>query len=284
MIQSYSDELWRSDSWLSEILPGGCAVSEVSPSDRAAIRRRPGGWPIMYQVWDQLLFLHWPVDVKELRRLVPLGLEIDTWQGQAWIGVTPFTISGVRPPLTPAVPILSTSHEINVRTYVHRDGIPGVWFLSLDASNPLAVWGARVGYSLPYFRAAMQLHTADNQVDYRSVRNERGAMPAEFQARWKRGPRLPEAEPDSLEFFLIERYCLYSSDGDHLYRARIHHSPWPLCEAEVSHLRSSMVESHGVPVMEGKPRVHAQASPLKVEIWPPERVGRADDVPLGEPA
>lgn len=214
-----------------------------------------------------------------MRRLIPEGLEIDTWQGTAWVGVTPFVITSTRLPLSPAVPFLSASHELNVRTYVHRDGVPGVWFLSLDASNSLAVWGARIGFSLPYVQATMELRCDDERVDFHSVRAQRGPVPAEFHATWRLGEQLPEPELDSLEFFLIERYCLYSSDGDRLYRARIFHRPWPLRTAQLERLSSSMVASHGLRIMDAKPIVHAQAAALKVQIWPPESIGRPDDPP-----
>ena len=241
--------------------------------NRTAIRQRPKGWPIMHQTWDKLLFLHWPVEADQLRQLIPAELEIDTWDGTAWLGVTPFTIRGVRPPLLPALPALSTSHELNVRTYVHKDGVPGVWFLSLDASNALAVWGARVSFFLPYFRAKMELQATGSQLDFHGVRTHDGAAPAEFQASWRLGPRLPEAMPDTRDFFLIERYCLYTSSGDHLYRARIHHQPWPLCHADVERLNSSVIESHGLPSPQQPPLVHAQAEPLQVWVWPPKRIG-----------
>ncbi len=254
-------------------------LSEGVAIDRTSIRQPPGGWPIMYQTWDKLLFLHWPVEIQSLRRLIPAGLEIDPWQGTAWVGVTPFTISSARLPLSPAVPFLSASHELNVRTYVHRNGVPGVWFLSLDASNALAVWGARIGYSLPYVRATMDLRCHDERIEFHSVRAEPGPVPAEFHASWRLGEQLPEAELDSQEFFLIERYCLYSSDGERLYRARIFHRPWPLRAAQVEHLDSSMVASHGLRVTDSKPLVHAQAAALKVQIWPPESIGRPDDPP-----
>lgn len=258
-------------------------MSQDVAIDRTSIRQPPSGWPIIYQTWDKLLFLHWPVELQSLRRLIPEGLEIDTWQGTAWVGVTPFVITSTRLPLSPAVPFLSASHELNVRTYVHRDGVPGVWFLSLDASNSLAVWGARIGFSLPYVQATMELRCDDERVDFHSVRAQRGPVPAEFHATWRLGEQLPEPALDSLEFFLIERYCLYSSDGDRLYRARIFHRPWPLRTAQLERLSSSMVASHGLRIMDAKPIVHAQAAALKVQIWPPESIGRPDDPPPSAP-
>ena len=113
----------------------------VEDIDCLSVRARPAGWPIMYQSWGKLLFLHWPVPGDLLRPLIPEPLAIDTFDGTAWVGITPFTMWGVRPVFSPSLPFLSESHEMNVRTYVHLDGIPGIWFFSLDANNPVAVWG-----------------------------------------------------------------------------------------------------------------------------------------------
>jgi uncharacterized protein YqjF (DUF2071 family) len=193
--------------------------------DRLSVRRRPPGWPIMYQSWGKLLFLHWPVPAEALRPLIPDPLTIDTFDGSAWVGITPFTMWDVRPVFSPSLPVLSRSHELNVRTYVHLSGVPGVWFFSLDASNPLAVSGARLAFHLPYFTARMSLKQRDRTIHFASRRIHRQGPPAEFEATWTVGDRLGEAQPGSLDFFLIERYCLYAARGDALYRARIFHRP-----------------------------------------------------------
>ncbi len=240
--------------------------------DRLSIRTRPAGKPVMHQTWDKLLFMHWPIPKAELLPLIPRGLEIDTFGGTAWIGVTPFTMPRIRPPGLPAPPVVGRSHEINVRTYVHRRGVPGVWFLSLDASNPLAVLGARLGFSLPYFVARMSLEERDRTIRFASRRAQPGAPPADFEAVWRREEALPDAQPDSQEFFLIERYCLYASRGENMYRARIHHEPWPLCRVSLMSHASSMVESHGLSVPRVSPLLHGQIAPLDVDVWAPERL------------
>lgn len=164
------------------------------------------------------------------------------------------------------------TNERNVRTYVHKDGVPGVWFLSRDASNPLAAWGARRGFFLPYFHANIRLETNGHRFVFRSLRNDRGTIPAGFQAVWHIGSRLPDAAPGTRDLFLIERYCLYASSVVCLYRARIHHQPWPLARADIEQLSSSVVESHGLPGPQQAPLVHAQAKPLRVWVWPPKRI------------
>ena len=244
----------------------------IDEADRLAVRARPQGRPIMYQSWGKLLFKHWPVPAHSLRPLIPDPLVIDTFEGVAWVGITPFTTWGLRPVLLPALPLLSESHEINVRTYVHLDGMPGVWFFSLDANNPVAVMGARLAFHLPYFAARMSIERQDRSIHFTSRRTHSHAASAEFEASWTVGDRLPRPEPDSLDFFLIERYCLYAARGDRLYRARIFHRPWPLHAARLLSCRSTMIEAQGLPSPEAEPLLHQQGDPLRVEIWPPVRV------------
>ena len=220
----------------------------------------------MHQTWGKLLFMHWRIDAKLLRPLIPAQLEIDTFDGSAWIGVVPFTMWGIRASFLPAIPGTSAFHELNVRTYVHYRGVPSVWFLSLDAANRLAVWGARKFYHLPYFNARMSLAQTGNTISYSSVRNDQRGAPAELQATWSIGETLPTASPGSRDFFLTERYGLDCEHRGKLYRARIYHRPWPLQKAELISLNSSMVESHDLPTPEGEPLLH-YCEELSVEIW-----------------
>jgi len=169
--------------------------------DRLSIRTRPPGWPVMYQTWDKLLFLHWPVAAERLQPLIAPRLSLDTFEGQAWVSVSPFTMWGIRPVLLPPLPVVSQSHELNVRTYVHADGVPGVWFFSLDASNTLAVLGARVALGLPYFRARMRLQEEHAGIQFTSIRTHPGAPVARFEGTWARGEPLPSPLPDALDFF-----------------------------------------------------------------------------------
>ena len=243
--------------------------------DRLSIRTRPPGRPIMYQTWKKLLFMHWPVPARVLRPLIPEALHIDTYDGRAWIGVTPFTMPTFRLRGTPALPLVSSTHELNVRTYVHHGGVPGVWFLSLDASNPVAVLGARVGFGLPYFQALMHFTEQQDTVRFASRRWHPGAPPASLQVTWTAGESLPPAQPGTLDFFLTERYCLYSMRQTRLFRTRIFHDPWPLRRAAVQDFGSTMLASHGLPVLQDKPLLHGQQEPLHVNIWRPSTVATA---------
>ncbi|TMK23527.1 MAG: DUF2071 domain-containing protein [Actinobacteria bacterium] len=241
--------------------------------DRLSIRRRPAGLPLMRQWWGKLLFMHWPVPAASLRPLVAPHLSIDMYEGQAWVGIVPFTMWGVRPYFGPPVPGLSSFHELNVRTYVHHDGVPGVWFLSMDINSPLARWGGRQFFYLPYYDAEMSLRQQGQKIVYSSRRTEPETPPAVFDAAWTFGEPLPAAEPDSLDFFLTERYCLYSSYKEQLYRCRVFHQPWPLRRAEVSAHNSTLLETLGLPAPNGDPLLH-YAEALKIDIWPLRRVAK----------
>ena len=187
----------------------------------------------MHQVWHDLLFAHWPVAANEMRARLPASLDLDFFDGQAWISVVPFRMSGIRPRYLPYLPWLSAFAELNVRTYVLRDGKPGVYFFSLDAANPVAVRIARRVFHLPYFDAKMSLIYDGDWIEYRSTRTHRGAHAAEFSARYRPTGPVFRAAPGSLEEWLTERYCLYADDrAGRIWRTEIHHSPWPVQPAE----------------------------------------------------
>lgn len=225
--------------------------------------------PIMYQNWAKLLFMHWPIDEKLVKQLIPHALEIDTFDGSAWIGVIPFTMWGVRASFLPPIPGTNAFHELNVRTYVSLNGVAGVWFFSLDAANTLAVWAARKFYNLPYFNAKMALDQERNTIHYSSTRNDRRGAAAQLQTKWTIGDPLPQSLPGSLEFFLTERYCLFSQRKHKIYRARIQHRRWPLQKAQLNSLDSSMIESHGLLTPKGQPLLH-YSEEIRVGIWLPE--------------
>ncbi|HEX8559498.1 MAG TPA: DUF2071 domain-containing protein [Pyrinomonadaceae bacterium] len=242
-----------------------------SVDDRLAARARPEGSPVMHQSWGDLLFMHWRVEAGALRRLIPARLEVDEHEGRAFVGVTPFTLWGVRPVFTPPLPYLSEFDEVNVRTYVHLDGVPGVWFFSLDANSAATVLGARAFYRLPYFNARITRAREGDTTRYSAARDDSAGRPAEFEAAWTTHTGEREAEPGSLDFFLVERYCLYAADGERLYRARIHHRPWPLRGVRLGHFRTTLVEAAGLPRPSGEPLTH-HGGPVDVEVWPLEEV------------
>jgi uncharacterized protein YqjF (DUF2071 family) len=215
--------------------------------------------------------MHWPIDAELLRPLIPSRLTIDTFEGQAWIGVVPFTMWGVRPSFGPALPGLSAFHELNVRTYVHYEGFPGVWFFSLDANNAAAVWAARKFARLPYFNARISLEQNEALIRYSSNRIEKAFPSARLETTWTIGEELEPSTPESLTFFLTERYCLYTARDQKLYRLRIFHSPWPLRSAVLLSNTSTMIESLGISATPVEPILH-YAEEIKVDIWPLVRV------------
>jgi len=225
----------------------------------------PDGPWIMQQVWHDLLFAHWPIPPDVLRPLLPATLPLDTFQGQAWVGVVPFRMSGIRIRGLQPLPGVSRFPELNVRTYVEVAGRPGVYFFSLDAANLLAVWGARIGFSLPYFHAAMRCMEEDGSIRYASHRY--GAGHAAFVAEYK--PLLPPrlAQPGSLEHWLTERYCLYTRRGGRIVRGEIHHEPWPLQDATANISVNTMTSAAGFDLPDLAPLLHF-ARQIDVLIWP----------------
>jgi uncharacterized protein YqjF (DUF2071 family) len=240
---------------------------QIAAVDRLSLRGRPEGSPIMHQTWENLLFLHWPVDPILLRPRVPGELEIDTFDNKAWIAITPFTVPDLRPVGLPHLPGLSSFHEINVRTYVHRDGVPGIWFFSLDASKTLPVLGARILYALRYLRSKIDF-VSEGRLLKCSAQRIAGPA-AEFEAVWKPGIELRAPSTESLAFFLLERYLLFSADDNGVYGARIYHAPWQLRDAELISFRSTMIQSLGLAEPTDPPLIYA-ADRQNVEVWPSE--------------
>jgi uncharacterized protein len=222
--------------------------------------------------WHDLLFMHWPIPEEALRSLIPPALHLDTFDGSAWLGITPFRMSRTRPRSLPSVPPLSNFPELNVRTYVTAKDKPGIWFFSLDARNPIAVRLARATFSLPYFDAEMSCHLVGDEVRYRSVRTHRGAREARFAGRYRPVGGPFNSRPGTLEHFLTERYCLYSaSKRGNVYRGDIHHHPWPLRRTELEMGSLAMTEQIGVELPEMAPLLHFSKR-LDVLAWPPRRI------------
>jgi uncharacterized protein YqjF (DUF2071 family) len=219
--------------------------------------------------WRQLLFMHWPIEPERLRPLVPGPLRLETRDGQAWLGITPFRMTRVRPRALPPVPTVRDFLELNVRTYVTYQGKPGVFFFSLDAASRLAVETARATFGLPYFAASMDCRTAgDGWVHYESRRRDSRGPAAELAMRYRPVGDPAPAEPGSLEAFLTERYCLYTVDGaGRPWRGEIHHPPWPLQPAETDTQRRAMTRLLGLALADGPPHVR-YAERLDVVAWP----------------
>lgn len=214
------------------------------------------------QTWENLLFAHWRVPIDQLRPHVPEELPLDTFDGTAWVGLTPFRISGLRARGLPPLPLVSSFLELNVRTYVELDGRAGIYFFSLDAESSLAVEAARRLYRLPYFRARMSADFVRGEIDFASQRVEgrRAALHARYRPH---GEATPPA-PGSLEHFLTERYCLFTMHEDRVHWVQIHHPPWPLQQAEVEIAENTMPPP-GIE-LSGEPQCHFSAR-QDVVLW-----------------
>ncbi len=218
--------------------------------------RRP--W-ILVQTWENVLFAHWPVPAERLRSLAPASLEVDLYQGQAWIGVVAFQIHiALR-----GLPALRFE-ELNVRTYVTRRGRSGVYFFSLDASSRLAVRAARQWFHLPYYDAAIAVREREGWVDYecRRIRGEE-----RFQAQYRPSGPILAAEPGGLEDWLTNRLCLFTTDAaGRIWRGDVAHQPWRLQPAEARIAANTMANLHGLLPMK-TPLLHFARQMDRVYTW-----------------
>lgn len=233
-------------------------------------------WPlpnrpwVMTQTWESLLFAHWSLPPEHVRALVPPQLTLDTFDGQAWVGVVPFTITGIRGRFLPPVWGFTGFHELNVRTYVTYNGKPGVWFFSLDAAHRLAVEGARTTYSLPYFNARMRMETDGATVRYHSERTDRRGGQGAFAGTYRPIGEPYRAQAGTLEYFLTERYCLYSVTRRGVFRAQIQHPPWDLQAAEAEITTNTVAQHFGIMLPQTAPLLlYSGRQPTLV--WPLQR-------------
>ena len=240
----------------------------VNIEERVAEQVRPDGSSVMFQRWEELLFLHWAFDPKVIQASLPPGLTVDTHGGKGYIGVVPFFMTGVRPRFLPTVPGISNFQELNLRTYVvDSQGRPGVWFYSLDTSHRLPVWIARTFFHLNYVWARMSAERTGALITYRS---ERAGVDAEQVFIWERTGERVSAEPGSLEFFLVERYRLFAHEAKRnaLWTGKVHHSPYPLERVTLNDWSADLFVLNGVPQPENPPESVLGVSGVDVEIFP----------------
>lgn len=267
-------------------MPTGSPRSGLSHPAFRRIDHRP--WPLPArpwrgrQSWRDLLFAHWPVPATRLRPFVPPSVVIQERGGTSWVGVVPFHMEGVMLRHLPDLPGISAFPELNLRLYVEVAGRAGVWFISLDAANALAVWGARRFFHLPYFRADMDVSTdegaeagrgdsAGGSIRYRSVRCGEGPRVA-FVGSYRPSSDVFETKPGTIEHFLTERYCLYAQDPRGvLVRADIHHTPWPLQSATAEITENTIGDAQGIALAGPPPLLHFSRR-LDVVVWPIEAV------------
>jgi uncharacterized protein YqjF (DUF2071 family) len=237
--------------------------------------------PVMLQHWRWLTFLHWRYPPSAVQALLPAGLEVETFDGAAWIGLVPFLMDGVRPPGVPPAPWVSRFPETNVRTYARGpDGRGAIWFLSLDAARLGAVLVARAGYTLPYFWSAMSVgpggpgdrpgpgRRGADRLAYRCRRRWPGSGGARCDADVELGPPFEAAELGALDHFLTARYRLWTVVGGRLAAADAEHPPWSLRRARVVDLHQDLLQAAGLPAPDGTPVVHASAGVrVRIGAW-----------------
>lgn len=228
--------------------------------------------PVMYQTWNDLLFIHWEVAPDEIQKHLPSGIYADTYNGKSYIGITPFFLTDLHLPGLPAIPGISDFLELNVRTYVYNeDGIPGIWFFSLFANQTLAVKAAKL-IPLPYKKVEIKAILNNSYIDYKLTQESTVSI---IQSEYIYKPVGEVFYPDSesLEFFLIERYYLFYKDkSGKLKKIRVHHDPYPAQKAEVLKYNSNLILMHSITYTSGDPAHQIfSVGPGPVKIYAPER-------------
>lgn len=240
---------------------------QPSAEDRERYRHPPKLRPVMYQTWEELLFLHWPVPAEQIARTLPEGLHVDTFEDQAYLGVVPFYMKNIRPRGLPAVGPISNFLELNVRTYVHDgNGRPGVWFYSLDADQSIAVWTARRFFHLPYQHARMQAQTDEAGATVYSCQRKDQAHVAEYA--YAPAGLVQHPGPQTLEYFLLERYLLFSQRKNRLFWGQVHHSPYPAQEVTLDRWDAQPIAWNGFALPSGPPAHALMSRGVTVDVFP----------------
>ncbi|MEM9411138.1 MAG: DUF2071 domain-containing protein [Planctomycetota bacterium] len=223
--------------------------------------------------WHDLLFMHWPVPKSELQQLIPDNLELDLYDGQGWISVVPFHMSGVAPRWIPDLPWMSSFPELNVRTYVNFQGKPGVWFFSLDATNPIAVRVARRWFYLKYMDARIHVKRQDSWIHYRSRRTHTDEPAAQLSVDYRPIGDPVTTKVGTLEHWLTSRYCLYAASHDgKIFRGEIDHLPWSLRNAQALIHKNTMLNRYSID-SEKQPALVHFAERTDVVAWSLDLVG-----------
>jgi uncharacterized protein len=220
----------------------------------------------MLQRWQDTAFLHWKADSRTLQETLPERLSVDTFGGDAYVGIVPFYVKDLHRPPLPSLPWISEFPETNLRTYViGPDGERGVWFFSLDAARLAAVVGARMVYGLPYYWSSMIMVRSHDVFEYASRRIRDSSTLTNIAIR----PQERIAKPSQLENFLTARFRLYTLVRGKLGAVQVEHPPWPLYKAELVHLeetlrRAASLPDRGVPLVHYSPGVTAKFSKLEI--------------------
>jgi hypothetical protein len=242
----------------------------------------PDGQWLLSQSWNDLLFAHYAIDPATLRRLIPEELTLELYDGAAWLTLSPFSTSHMRPSGIPPLPGLSFFSQINLRTYVTMDGKPGLYYFSVDAANLTAVWCARIFFRMQYWHSKIQVSGATIQaraateptIHFRASRLHGPVAangPAKLDVSYAPEGEAERARRGSLDEFLTERYCVYSWDRGKFYRIEAHHQPWALQRVGVEFRANSIADPLGL-ALPMKPDLCHFSRSLKMLAWAPERI------------
>ena len=223
--------------------------------------------PVMKQQWRDLAYIHWAYEPAVVQALLPEGIDVDTFDGKAWVGLIPFSMRNISFPFIPPVPYFGSFPEVNVRTYVKRNGVPGVWFFSLDVNRLIPAVVARTTYFIPYCWGRAS-HTKDGQ-RLRTTVKRRWPSHSSTQIELTIGEEIKE--PSDLAHFLSARWGLYSKGfGGKLRYAPVDHEQWQLFEASIVGLDDHLVTAAGLPTPTGE--AHVMFSPgVSVRIGKPRK-------------
>jgi uncharacterized protein YqjF (DUF2071 family) len=233
----------------------------------------PGGTWAGFQSWRHLLFLHWPIEGAIIRPYIPAGLELDTYDSQAWITVVPLRIRAARVRWLPPIPGFSGVDELNIRTYVHnRYGKKGIFFLKIGASKSWVVAGARTIYKLPYSLAHISMQGEADffqaTVSWTNNREAQSVPPEQFHCRYWPKPDRFQPKPGTLDYWLTERYCLFTTEVNGTIRiGEIDHRPWLLQPVDIDISASTIMSDHGISLA-GMPAIAAYSRRQDVKFWP----------------
>jgi hypothetical protein len=253
------------------LIAGSLLEFRIDSFPKTEFSNRPWAPPrtpwVLRQRWLDLLFAHWPVPATALRSLVPPALTIQEFEGTSWVGIVPFEIQGLSWRPLPDLPYFSAFPELNLRLYVEVDDRPGVWFISLDADNAAAVFGARTAFALPYWRAQISMRREGGAVSFRSVRRRQPEVAFDITYRPVGEPAT--SAPGTLDYFLTERYCLYTVVRGRLRRLEIDHPPWQLRRAVAEIRTNTLASAQGVPLDTTRaPLLHFSRSQDVIAWWP----------------
>jgi uncharacterized protein YqjF (DUF2071 family) len=242
-------------------------MSEVSLKNRLAVRERPNEIPIMHQRWQNLLFLHWAYDQDKIQNTLPPGLKVDTFQGKAYITMSPFSMKDLSVAFLPPIPGIDSYIEVNVRTYVYdKNDTPGIWFYSLDLNSFYFSKLARKTFSLPYFYSDLNAKSYLNRMNIEGKRIDQPETKINFSYNLAYENNY-EAEVESLEFFLIERYVLFSFESNQLNFGKVNHQPYKISNAEVFEYNSNLLKVNSFEIEGKQPNAMHFCKDIEVDIF-----------------